>query len=269
MTSHLTNRLVGDCTYECGEALLRLYENDVYSEKPHCHRRSSALKIKAVLFDLGNTLVYQEPYQAFQRILRINGMDKSLQQIREAFERGNKEFDVERNGVPSSREFYKNWNMLILKHLGITRSRAKLAMQIDRQWFDFSKNHLYPETKKTLEKLRKMGLKIGLVTSGYQTDLKQILPDVGLQQFFDVQVCADTVGKRKPHPAAFQYALEKLNVRADEAIFIGDDYRSDYLGAQNAGIIPILVCRENLAASGVRAIRRLDEVFEIIRKIDG
>jgi putative hydrolase of the HAD superfamily len=226
------------------------------------------LKTKAVLFDLGNTLVYQEPYEAFQKILRVNGMDKSLREIREAFESGNREFDVERNGVPSSREFYTRWNMLILKHLGIARSRVKLAREIDRQWFDFSKSHLYPETRETLERLKKMGLKIGLVTGGYQVDLKQILPEVGLQQFFDVQVCADTVGKRKPHPLAFQYALEKLNVRAAEAIFIGDDYRSDYLGAQDVGMIPVLICREGSAVSGVRVIHRLDEIFEIIRKID-
>lgn len=227
------------------------------------------MKIKAVLFDLGNTLVYQEPYEAFQRILRANGINKSLKAIREAFERGNIEFEVERNEVPSPRDFYARWNALILKHLGITRSLDRLAAEIDRQWFNFSQSHLYPEVKKSLNRLRKMGLRLGLVTSGYQLDLEQILPEVGLQEFFDVQVCADTVGKRKPHPEAFVYALKQLGVEPQETVFVGDNYEIDYLGAQNAGMLPVLIRRDGASVSGIRTIKTLDDIFDVLAEVNG
>ncbi len=62
--------------------------------KTQCRTVPSNLKVKAVLFDLGNTLVYQQPYEPFQRILRANGIIKSLEEIKEAFEKGNKDFDA-------------------------------------------------------------------------------------------------------------------------------------------------------------------------------
>ena len=226
------------------------------------------MKIKAVLFDLGNTLIYQEPYEAFQRILKANGINKSLRAIREAFERGNREFEAERNMVTSPRDFYARWNMMILKHLGITQSLDRLAAEIDRQWFDFSKSHLYPEVKKSLNKLRKMGLRLGLVTGGYELDLERILPEVGLQGFFDVQVGADTVGKRKPHPEAFAFALKQLGVEPKEAVFVGDIYEIDYLGAQNAGMAPVLIRRDGASMSGVRTIRTLDDIFALLAEIN-
>jgi HAD superfamily hydrolase (TIGR01549 family) len=171
--------------------------------------------------------------------------------------------------VPSPRDFYARWNAIILKHLGITRSLDRLAAEIDRQWFSFSRSHLYPEVKKSLNRLRKMGLRLGLVTSGYELDLEQILPEVGLQEFFDVQVCADTVGKRKPHPEAFVYALKQLGIEPQEAVFVGDNYEIDYLGAQNAGMLPVLIRRDETPMSGVRTIRTLDGIFAVLAKVNG
>jgi HAD superfamily hydrolase (TIGR01509 family) len=52
--------------------------------------------------------------------------------------------------------------------------------------------------------------------------------------------CAD-VGYRKPHPAPFERALSLLGVRAAEAVFVGDDPRWDVAGAQRAGVRPILL----------------------------
>lgn len=47
---------------------------------------------------------------------------------------------------------------------------------------------------------------------------------------------ADTIGKVKPHPEAFKYALEILRVKPEEALFIGDKIDDDYKGAEEAGI---------------------------------
>lgn len=222
-----------------------------------------------MLFDLGNTLIYQEPYEAFRRILKANGIIKSPKAIREAFEKGNREFEAERNMVLSPRDFYAKWNMIILKHLGISQSLDRLAAEIDRQWFDFSKSCLYPEVKKSLKRLRIMGFRLGLVTGGYELDLEHILPEVGLQEFFDVQVGADTVGKRKPHPEAFAFALKRLGVEPKEAVFVGDIYEIDYLGAQNAGMVPVLIRRDGASMSGVRTIRSLDGIFALLSEING
>jgi len=221
-------------------------------------------KVKAVLFDLGGTLVYQLPYQPFQKILQANGVSRSIEEIREAFEKVSKEFDVEKHKALGPHEFYTRWNMMILKHLGITRSVRKLAEEIDRQWFNFSKVYVYPEVKDSLQRLKQMELKIGLVTRGYELDIEQILPRAGLEEFFDVCVGSDTTGKKKPKPEAFKHALKQLDVKPQEAIFVGDNPELDYFGAQKVGMKAVLIQREGKPAIGVKAIASLKEIFDFL-----
>jgi putative hydrolase of the HAD superfamily len=221
------------------------------------------MTIKAVLFDLGNTLVYQEPLEPFQRILQANGITKSIEEIREAFERGNREFDSERLFVFPPHEFYVRWNMTILKCLGITRSVRRLAAEIDSQWFNFSKIYVYPDVKDTLRRLKQMGLKLGVVTGGYELDIKQILPKANLDRFFDTCVGADTTGKRKPEPEAFKHALRQLGVKPAEAIFVGDRLQEDYLGARKVGMKAVLIQRDGARIAGVKTITSLKEIFAV------
>ena len=226
------------------------------------------MTIKAVLFDLGNTLVYQNPYKTFQKILGTHGITKTTKEIEEAFAKTEREFDIERHSRLSAHEFYMQLNIHILKHLGITNSNAlqALAENINIQRFKTSKVHLYRDAKPTLAKLKKMGLKLGLITDDYKIDLEKIMPQVGLQNFFDICVCGDTVGKRKPNPQVFEYALNQLNIRSSEAIFVGDHIDTDYIGAKEAGMTPILIRRESSKqeVAGFRSITSLKEVFKVL-----
>jgi putative hydrolase of the HAD superfamily len=113
-----------------------------------------------------------------------------------------------------------------------------------------------------------MGLKTGLVSTGYETDVYAILRKAGLRkELFDVIVGADTTGRTKPHPEAFRHALEKLVVEPEEALFIGDKVDDDYRGAEEVGITPILIRRESGEAridSGLRIVTSLAEVFQYV-----
>ncbi len=232
-----------------------------------------------MLFDLGNTLVYACPEETFQRILADRGIVKSIEQIREAMMRGNKEFDIDKHTGLSAHEFYTQWNLLELKHLGFEDSNAReLAEEIDIKWFNYGEFRLFPRVRNTIRKLKQIGLKLGIITGGYIEDIEQILPKVGLETFFDVFVGVDTTGKRKPHPTAFKYALHQLEIKPKEAIFVGDNYETDYLGAKKVGMIPVLIKREdsNLVSRfwsdspppDARTIRRLDEIFDILEEIN-
>jgi len=238
------------------------------------------MKIKAVLFDLGNTLVYSHPERTFRKILAEHGIVKSIEEVRQALIRGNKEFDADSHIGLSAHEFYTQWNLVQLKHLGVEGSKArKLAEEIDTTWFKYAKLYLYPDVRRTLRKLKKIGLKMGIITGGYAADIEQILPRVGLEEVFDVCVGTDTAGKRKPHPKTFKYALEQLGVKPEEAVFVGDNFQADYLGAQKAGMMPVLIRRKEpeeqrlftdvcfQPSSDVRSISRLDEIFEVLKEL--
>lgn len=237
--------------------------------------------IKAVLFDLGDTLVYSDPEETFRRILAQHGITKSLKEITEALTEGNKEFDIEKHEELSANEFYTRWNIIALKHLGIKGRKAReLAERINAGWWKFAEFHVFPEVKGTLQRLKRAGFKLGIVTGGFEEDIEMIVPKTGLDNYFDVKVGFNTTGKRKPHPTAFRYALEKLRVGPFEAIFVGDNFENDYVGAQKVGIIPVLVKRSSSSnqrwytaeclqlPSDVRSIESLDEIFEVLKQVN-
>lgn len=64
------------------------------------------MKVKALLFDLGNTLVYQNPYKTFQKILENHGIIRTTKEIEEAFTRAEGEFDIDKHSRLSAHEFY-------------------------------------------------------------------------------------------------------------------------------------------------------------------
>ena len=227
---------------------------------------NNPLKIKAVLFDLGNTLVHSRPEKTLKEILEKHGIVKPLNAVKEAMIRGNREFDIDKHIHLSAHEFYTQWNMVELKHIGITdKNKArKLAEDINSQWFDYAQIHAYPDVKETLQKLKQKGLKLGIITGGFKEDVERILPKVGLEAFFDVYVGANTIGKRKPHPQAFEHALKLLRIQPTEAIFIGDQLEADYLGAQSVGLKALLIMREGKPIADVESITSLREVFNFL-----
>jgi putative hydrolase of the HAD superfamily len=224
------------------------------------------LKIKAVLFDLGDTLVYQQSFEPFQKILRIHGIFKTLDEVQEAFKKAGGEFNVEDHLKLPSKEFYAEWNMTIMKHLGIDDPTRKLVSEIDRQWFNFSNIQAYPEVGRALRRLKKMKLKLGIITRGYETDIEQMLSRTNLTEFFDVHVGSDTTKNPKPHLEPFEYALKQLEITPKEAVFVGDQIDLDYSAAERAGLVPILIKRDGSVPPGVTSIRSLDEIFEILKR---
>jgi FMN phosphatase YigB (HAD superfamily) len=68
----------------------------------------------------------------------------------------------------------------------------------------------------------------------------QALDAAGLRHYFDVVIDSALVGLEKPDPGIFRAALEALAVAPEEALYVGDLYEVDVLGAQAAGIRAIL-----------------------------
>jgi HAD superfamily hydrolase (TIGR01509 family) len=88
----------------------------------------------------------------------------------------------------------------------------------------------------------------------------------GLLPAVDAVVFCVDVGYRKPHPAPMERALQLLGVRPSEALFVGDDPHWDVLGAQRLGIQPLLLARHPMADPvDVPVVATLGEVLERAR----
>jgi len=81
---------------------------------------------------------------------------------------------------------------------------------------------LFPGTIEMLDELKRRGYRLGLVTSKSTRGAGRALDQTGIADRFDVIVTADDTRNRKPHPDPILKGLEALNVRPDEALYVGD-----------------------------------------------
>ena len=95
---------------------------------------------------------------------------------------------------------------------------------------------LFPGTVACLEELKSIGFQLHIITNGFEEVQYIKLENCGLDVFFDVVVCSESVGKNKPAREIFQYALQEVGCRAENALMIGDDFRADISGALNSGM---------------------------------
>jgi len=110
-----------------------------------------------------------------------------------------------------------------------------------------------------MKALKQRGLILGLISN-------LIIGEVHLESYLDFIVTAQEVGADKPEPPIFMAALERAGVKASQAVYVGDQYETDVVGARGVGIKPILIDRYDLMpeASDCPRIHSLSEVVEYI-----
>ena len=85
----------------------------------------------------------------------------------------------------------------------------------------------------------------------------EALEAAGLRAYFDVVVDSALVGVEKPDPAIFRAALDVLGVPPEEALYVGDLYEVDVLGANAAGIPAVLLVPPGAPGTARVCYRRL------------
>ena len=119
---------------------------------------------------------------------------------------------------------------------------------------------VFPDVEPALSRLRQRGLALGVV-SNYNALLSSHLADLGLTEWFGVIVNSADYGKQKPYPGIFHEAIRQMAVSPDRVLYIGDDVRNDYHGAQQAGLQAVLLNRDAApVAEDVHAIHALTEL---------
>ncbi len=95
---------------------------------------------------------------------------------------------------------------------------------------------LRPEIPQIFTDLRQAGVKIGICTNMTAEIQLRKLQRLGVADMIDIFVSSEEAGADKPHPAAFALALAKANAAPQEAVFIGDNYHHDVIGAAATAI---------------------------------
>ena len=127
---------------------------------------------------------------------------------------------------------------------------------------------VHEHTHEALARLRAAGLRLGIVSNS-DGRVDQALSAAGLREYFDVVIDSSVFGAEKPDPAIFRAALEALDVAPDEALYVGDLYDVDVLGARAAGMDAVLLTAGGAGRSlPCRTAASIDELVDalLVRK---
>ncbi len=113
-------------------------------------------------------------------------------------------------------------------------------------------------------------VKIAIVTNNLVAEQVEKLRHLQLEHLIDTLVTSEETGFIKPDPRIFHIALERLGMRAEEAVMVGDSWNGDVLGAHQAGLPAIwlnrhsIPCPDPTLAREIRSLEPLDEIVQYI-----
>ena len=209
-------------------------------------------KIKAILFDVGGTLIYT--------------IKPLIAAISMAFEQN-------KINVPSSED--------IISQLGKSATEIiKAILPEDLSNFEeqareciSSFQKIFPEkvldkfeaiegVQTTLKKLIDANHRLGVITALRKAELDKLLTKFDLISYFEVIVTADDVQNIRPSPEIINKAISLLNVQPREVVCVGDTV-NDILAAKNAGTYVIAV----LTGAQTEDVLRREQPYAIINDI--
>lgn len=209
-------------------------------------------RTRAVLFDLDGTLRHNRPdsNQVFFDHACALGLTDSEDGRRRALRWAHAYF-AQSEELLQDREsfgddegaFWKNYARRYLTAFGCPPARVDaLAAQIHEYMAEEyqPEDWVPPEVPGILQSLQAAGYTVGVVSNRHEP-LEDYLQSLELRQYLDFTLAAGEVGSWKPDGRIFSHALALAGVEAGEAMYIGDNYFADVVGAGRAGLRPVLV----------------------------
>ena len=119
----------------------------------------------------------------------------------------------------------------------------------------------FPDVLPTLRSLCEQSKTLAVV-SNWDPALPVLLAELGLAEFFAFILASAEAGVEKPDGRIFRLALQRLGLRPQEVVHIGDNYEADVLEARAVGITPILLDRKGKAR--YQDVIRIGSLTELI-----
>ncbi len=206
------------------------------------------MTIQAVFFDMGGTIETfwysrESRLQAIpglrQRLLSA-GIDLPLpdEQLYEVVTAGLERYHRWRMRSLEELPAHKVWRDFVfatypVDPIRLEASGEDLMLYIETRFYQRS---MRPEAPGVLESIRRMGLKIGLISNVCSRgQVPTCLEEYGLQEYFNPVVLSSEYGRRKPDPSIFHYAARLADVPTGACAYVGDRVARDIQGAQAAG----------------------------------
>lgn len=226
--------------------------------------------IHTVLFDFDGTLVFHEPdsFDVIGAFCADIGQPLSAEAERLG-RRTRHEYFVDPvirdqlNGL-SAEDFWQHFNRHLLKAICVEGDLDRLAEEVTCRIANLDLTYHCPEAGfHTLTELRARGYGLGLITNRNNVErFHELLDQIELWPYFDLILASGEVGIRKPDPGIFFAALERIAAKAEDSLYIGDNYWADVVGARRAGVTPILLDPHHLfTEADCLILERIDDLL--------
>lgn len=195
--------------------------------------------VRVVAFDLDGTLCYYtvSTQEAIAEALRraghsidlVGDLDEAAVRYDELW------WEMEQNGSSAVSLRERIWQRLLVEHEveqvgGLTRELAETYAQVR-----VPSVRLYKGARELLCDLRD-SYRLGLLTNGPSDMQWPKIEHLEIQSLFSVVLVSGDVGIHKPNRLIFEQFLSRLGVTAKEALYVGNSYRMDVVGAKGVGM---------------------------------
>jgi putative hydrolase of the HAD superfamily len=235
------------------------------------------MAIKAIFFDAAGTLIKParpvgESYAVFAR---RHDMEVSAAEIAERFRLCFRAAPpLAFPGAPAARieDLERAWWKDLVRHIfeswdpfpGFDDFFAELFAYFAKPeaW------NLYPEVAETLSALEGRSVILDVI-SNFDSRLNGILEGLGVAHRFEHIFISSRAGYAKPAPQIFHAALTQHGLRAADALHVGDSEKSDFRGANDAGLTGVLLERNGEGHAGVSpCITTLKNILLLLDDLD-
>ncbi|MBV9438205.1 MAG: HAD family hydrolase [Acidobacteria bacterium] len=221
------------------------------------------MPIEAILFDVGNTLLFPD-HEKTLRPLWERGIRPTESQLNAAERVARQETDLllSRN-KKVDQQYWEIYYAHLLHTVGVSNVSLRLELvSLARTSSNWSRMQ-----SGTLDVLKDLKGKYRLgAISNSDGRMAERLAQCGLAGYFEHIIDSGRVGFEKPAREIFQAALDAMRIPAKSAVYVGDIYSIDYLGAQNAGMQAVLMDRAGVYVT--RNLFRIESLADLEQAIE-
>ena len=223
--------------------------------------------MKLVIFDLDDTLVdfattRQVAHSELAKLLEREGIDAAAF-LRACTQVDRPLFALFEQGRLTRQEYRLRRFADPFDLIGLS-PRGDLVVQLNTCFMDCVNDRpmLFDDAQPVLAALRARGARTAILTNGPSDGQRRKLKATGLDQVVDHVAIGEEIGFSKPAAQAFYKVVERFSVPASEALMVGDSPELDYDAALRAGLMAVLLDRdERHRESGRLSIRTLAQVL--------
>ncbi len=232
--------------------------------------------IRAVFFDLDGTLRHNLPSgseffaeQAIRLGLHATSEDR-LRAMRweHYYWASSPEITADRRAyLPDEGKFWAAIARRQLVALGASNAEADRLAPLMNEYMrtEFKPKSVVPDDAlRVLPALKHSGYVLGLI-SNRDKPFDEEVTQLGLGAYFELVLAGGPLKMLKPEPHLFMHACEQLKMQPAEAVYIGDNYFADVIGARRAGLLPVLYDPRGIFDEpGCPIIRTFDELQGVL-----